>query len=41
MHYHDQEQPEDIDHDVALATAYTLAAVIAPLAADFFKLVSR
>jgi hypothetical protein len=30
MHHHDQEQPEDIDDDMALAPAYTLAAVIAP-----------
>jgi hypothetical protein len=30
MHHHDQEQSEDIDHDVALATVYTLAAVITP-----------
>jgi hypothetical protein len=30
MHHHDQEQPEDIDDDVALAPASTLAAVIAP-----------
>jgi hypothetical protein len=29
MHHHDQEQPEDIDDDVTLATAYTLATVIA------------
>src|SRR5262249_22591341 len=28
--HHDEEQPQDIDDDVALATAYTLAAVIAP-----------
>jgi hypothetical protein len=30
MHHHDEEQPKDIDHDVALAAAYTLASVIAP-----------
>jgi len=30
MDHHDEEQPQDIDHDVALATADTLAAVIAP-----------
>jgi len=30
MHHHDQEQPEDINHDVALALAYALAAVITP-----------
>lgn len=30
MHHHNQEQTEDIDHDVALATAYALASVIAP-----------
>jgi hypothetical protein len=29
MHHHDEEQPEDIDDDVALAPADTLAAVIA------------
>ena len=29
MHYDNQEQPEDIDDDVALAPAYALAAVIA------------
>jgi hypothetical protein len=29
MHHHDEEQPEDIDHNVALATADALAAVIA------------
>ena len=29
VHQHDQEQPEDIDHDVALAPTDTLAAVIA------------
>jgi hypothetical protein len=30
MDHHDEEQPQDIDDDVALATASTLAAVIAP-----------
>ena len=30
MYHHDEAQPQDIDDDVALATAYTLAAVIAP-----------
>src|SRR5919108_1341604 len=30
MDHHDEEQPQDIDHDVTLATAYTLAAIIAP-----------
>jgi hypothetical protein len=30
MHYHDEEQPEDIDDDVALAPTEALAAVIAP-----------
>jgi len=30
MHDHNQEQPEDIDHDVSLAAADALAAVIAP-----------
>src|SRR5712692_8249828 len=30
MHHHDQQETEDIDHDVALATAYALASVIAP-----------
>ena len=30
MHHHHQEQPEDINHNMALTTAYTLAAVIAP-----------
>lgn len=30
MHDHDEEQPEDIDHDVALAPTDALAAVIAP-----------
>ena len=30
MHHDDEEQPQDIDDDVALAPAYTLAAVIAP-----------
>ena len=29
MHYHDEEQPEDIDHDVALAPTDALAPVIA------------
>jgi hypothetical protein len=29
MDHHDEEQPQDIDHDVALATADALAAVIA------------
>jgi hypothetical protein len=29
MHYEDEEQPEDIDDDVALAAADALAAVIA------------
>jgi hypothetical protein len=29
MHHHDQQEPEDIDHDVALAPADALAAVIA------------
>ena len=29
MHHDDQEQPEDINHDVALAPWYALAAVIA------------
>ena len=29
MHYHDEEQPEDIDDDVALAPTDALAAVIA------------
>jgi hypothetical protein len=29
MDHHDQEQSQDIDDDVALATAYTLTAVIA------------
>jgi hypothetical protein len=29
MHHHDEEQPQDIDDDVALATADALAAVIA------------
>jgi len=30
MHDDDEEQPEDIDDDVALAPAYALAPVIAP-----------
>jgi hypothetical protein len=30
MDHHDEEQPQDIDDDVALATADALAAVIAP-----------
>jgi len=30
MYHHDQQEPEDIDHDVALATADTLAPIIAP-----------
>ena len=30
MHHHDQQETEDIDHDVALATAYTLTPIIAP-----------
>jgi hypothetical protein len=30
MHHHDQEQPQDIDDDVALAPTDALAAVIAP-----------
>src|SRR4029077_5618637 len=30
MHHHDEEQPEDIDHDVALTAAYALAPIIAP-----------
>src|SRR5215510_2477778 len=30
MHHHHQEQPEDINHNMALTTAYALAAVIAP-----------
>ena len=29
MHHHDQEQPKDIDHDVALTTADALPSVIA------------
>jgi hypothetical protein len=29
MHDHDQEQTEDIDHDVALATTRALAPIIA------------
>src|SRR5439155_15436864 len=30
MHHHDEEQPEDIDDDVALAPADALAPIIAP-----------
>ena len=30
VHQHHEEQPEDIDHDMALAPAEALAAVIAP-----------
>ena len=30
MYHHDEEQPEDIDHDVALAPADALASIIAP-----------
>lgn len=30
MHHHDEEQPEDIADNVALAPAEALAAVIAP-----------
>jgi len=30
MDHHDEEQPQDINDDVALATADALAAVIAP-----------
>jgi class 3 adenylate cyclase len=30
MHHHDEEQTQDIDDDVALATAHALAPVIAP-----------
>jgi hypothetical protein len=29
MHHDDEEQPEDIDHDVALAAAYALTPIIA------------
>jgi hypothetical protein len=30
MHHHNQQETEDIDHDVALAPAEALAPIIAP-----------
>jgi hypothetical protein len=30
MHHYDEEEPQDIDHDVALTATDTLAPIIAP-----------